>query len=294
MRIDSLHVKRWIHQQVERLGIHAEPMAHHRPVDARHLDTSPLALSYRYPGRTLLLDAPSDWGIGLFSLPMAGASPLPAALREARRHPGRERSLIREALEQYYADWQPDSAAAFFGLSQTEAPQLACLPSWSAAWPWEPLDLEAKQAQRRRTEGRESAYVLGHRLDVEVDGWKFCGPVSPRKLEVEVERLARLLDTIGRAGFKRHDSSDGDIQALMLVDDEGVWRWQVLAGQHRYAVISGLSANNVTIRVGQIIRRQEVTHWPWVVAGLFSLSAALKVFDACFAPVLSEVRDEVA
>ncbi|MCE8004650.1 hypothetical protein [Billgrantia ethanolica] len=53
-------------------------------------------------------------------------------------------------------------------------------------------------------------------------------------------------------------------------------------GQHRYAVISALGQERIPIRVEQFVRRQEVMLWPGVASGLFTPSAALKVFDACF------------
>ncbi|MCE9662757.1 hypothetical protein LY622_04825 [Halomonas sp. M5N1S17] len=282
MPLEPLLAKLWVIRRVERAGFHIQSMKRYRPVDARDYEGNPLALTYRYPGRRLLLRAPVAWGFGLLNFPHSRPRPLAPVIPEALANPDRARALIRNALSRFYAEWQPENAAAFFELTSSEAGELVELPSWLSPWPWEHLDLEAKRAQRRRCEGRENARVLGSTLAIE-DGWKFCGPVSAPKLEVEVERLTRVLASIRARGILRHDGTDGDIRAIVLSHPDGKWRWQVLAGQHRYAVISALGEPCIDIRVEHFIRREEVMLWPGVVSGLFTPTAALKVFDACFA-----------
>ncbi|MGR2738771.1 hypothetical protein ACUY1T_10000 [Billgrantia sp. Q4P2] len=281
MRIEPLLIKLWFIRKVEAVGFHLQSMKRYAPIDGRNHQGNPLLLSYRHPGRRLLLDAPVGWGFGFLNFPFDRPRPLVSVMQQALASPGRERALIREALANFYRDWQPRSAAEFFGLEGSEAGDLATLPTWLSPWPWDPLGLEQKRAQRRRTEGRENARVLGKPLDVE-DGWKFCGPVSELKLHVEVERLARVLESVRANGVRRHDGTDGDIRAIVLSHPDGRWRWQVLVGQHRYAVISALGYSRIPIRVEYFVRRQDVMFWPGVSSGLFKPSAALKVFDDCF------------
>jgi hypothetical protein len=283
MRIELQLVKLWFIRKVERMGFHLQSMKRYRPVDGRQHSGNPLVLSYRHPGRRLLLDAPVEWGFGLHNYPLNRPRPLIPIMQEAFAQPGLERQLISEALQRFYDDWQPATAAEFFGLEAHEARVLAELPTWLSPWPWEPLDLEQKRAQRQRTEGRENARVLERDLSIEAGGWKFCGPVTESKLKVEVERLVRVLESVRSNGFRRDDGSDGDIRAIVLSHSDGSWRWQVLAGQHRYAVISALGNPCIPIRVEQIVRRQDVELWPGVVSGIFEPAAALKVFDNCFA-----------
>ncbi|MCE8038672.1 hypothetical protein [Halomonas sp. MCCC 1A11062] len=281
MRIEPLLIKHWLIRKGEKCGFHLLSMKRFRPVDARSYEGNPLSLSYRHPGRRLLLDAPVAWGFGLFNFPFDRPRPLAGVIPRALATPGRERALIREALMAFYQTWQPRSAAEFFGLDRSESEALDALPSWLSPWPWDPLTLEQKRIQRRRAEERENARVLGKVLGLEA-GWKFCGPVSELKLHVEVERLARLVESIRRHGMRRHDGTDGDIRALVLSHSDGRWRWQVLVGQHRYAVMSALGQERIPIRVEQFVRRQEVMLWPGVASGLFTPSTALKVFDDCF------------
>lgn len=282
MRIERLQVKLWLIRKLELAGLHIEPMRRYRPVEARDHAGNPLKLSYRHPGRRLLIDAPAAWGYGLYSYPPNRPHPLIPAMQKAFDQPGLERVCIRHALQQFYAEWQPATAAEFFGLDAHEARALAEQPAWLSPWPWEPLSLEEKHAQRKRTERRETARVLGRGLDVATEGWKFCGPVTVDKLEVEVERLASVLESIRAQGLRRHDGIDGDIRALVLSHPDGRWRWQVLGGQHRYAVVTALEKEFITIRVEQFVRREEVALWPQVASGLFEPAAALKIFDALF------------
>ncbi|MFQ3789816.1 hypothetical protein [Halomonas sp. A29] len=281
MRIEPLLLKLWFIRKVEAMGFHLQSMKRFAPIDARNHEGNPLLLSYRHPGRRLLLDAPVEWGFGFLNFPFDRPRPLATVMQQALASPGHERALIRKALKNFYRDWQPRSAAEFLGLDESEAGGLAELPAWLTPWPWDPLGLEQKRVQRRRAEGRENARVLGKPLGVEA-GWKFCGPVSELKLHVEVERLARVLESVRVNGVRRHDGTDGDIRALVLSHPDGRWRWQVLVGQHRYAVISALGNARVPIRVEHFVRRQDVMLWPGVSSGLFKPSAALKVFDDCF------------
>ncbi|WP_147273784.1 hypothetical protein [Vreelandella rituensis] len=190
---------------------------------------------------------------------------------------------MREALREFYADWQPANAAEFLGIPTAQAGKLVDLPTWQTTLPWESRNLAKINIQRQRTELRENTRILGRRLGIDA-GWKFCGPVSTDKLEIEVERLARLLESIRLKGICRHDGQDGDICAIVLTKPDGRWRWVVNKGQHRYAVISALGASRITIRVEQFIRREEVTFWPAVVSGVFTQDIALKIFDDYFAP----------
>lgn len=281
MLIDSLSIKVWMLRKAERAGLHIQSMKHFRPVDARMHLSNPLELNYLYPGRELLLDAPMEWGFGLFNL-SGHHRFLNDVMQEAFDNPGRERDLLREALRVFYADWQPANAAEFLGVSSGQAGELVDVPPWQACSPWDSHNAAEKSVKRQRTELRENTRILGKCLDINA-GWKFCGPVSEDKLEVEVERLARVLESIRRQGICRHDGTDGDIRANVLTHSDGRWRWVVHGGQHRYAVISALGAPRATIRVERFIRREDVALWPTVTLGLFSQETALEIFDNYFA-----------
>ncbi|MCK2183067.1 hypothetical protein [Halomonas getboli] len=280
--MDAFYLKRLVRHGAARLGIHVCSRARQCAIDLREERDHPLVFGLRYPGRDLLLALPAASGIGLFHYPPVRRSPLSGALDDTAAGHGRE--ALREALTTYYEQWQPANAAAFFGLDPEQHAALAERPCWSLAWPWDPLSVEAKRAQRRRTEGRETRRLAGRALDVERDGWKFCGPVSPRKLEVEVERLWRLAVSIREHGVRRHSGDDGDIRAIVLVDADGRWGWQVLSGQHRFAVLRGLGHERIAVRVTRFVHRDQAIYWPRVVDSTFSVEAALEVFDGGFPP----------
>ncbi|CAM4239724.1 hypothetical protein VRRI112168_18850 [Vreelandella rituensis] len=67
MPIDSLSIKLWLLRRAERAGFHIQSMKYRGPVDARRHQKNPLELRYRYPGRSLLLEAPTEWVVGLFN-----------------------------------------------------------------------------------------------------------------------------------------------------------------------------------------------------------------------------------
>ncbi|WP_372372540.1 hypothetical protein ACDI10_10400 [Vreelandella venusta] len=280
MLIDSLSIKVWVLRKAESAGLHIQSMKHFRPVDARRHLSNPLELNYLYPGKELLLDAPMEWGFGLFNL-SGHRRFLNDVMQEAFYKPGRERDLLREALRVFYAEWQPANAAEFLGVSSDQAGGLVDVPPWQAYSPWDSYNAAEKSAKRQRTELRENARILGRHLGINA-GWKFCGPVSEDKLEVEVERLARVLESIRDQGVCRHDGTDGDIRASVLTHSDGRWRWVVHGGQHRYAVISALGAPRAVIRVERFIRREDVALWPTVTSGFFSQETALKIFDNYF------------
>ncbi|WP_346795497.1 hypothetical protein R5M92_08570 [Halomonas sp. Bachu 37] len=280
MLIESLPFKLWLLSRAERAGIHIQSMKRCRPVDARRHRGNPLELSYRYPGRNLLLEAPTEWGFGLFNVCNRRRF-LNGVMQQAFDHPGQERDLLREALRDFYTDWQPANAAEFLNIPPAEAGELIALPPWQAPWPWDTRNFAEKKDKRERTELRENTRILGRRLGIDA-GWKCCGPVSDDKLEIEVERLTHVLESVRRQGICRHDGNDGDIRADVLTRPDGCWRWLVHGGQHRYAVISALGNSRITIRAESFIRREDVSLWPPVIAGVFTPELALKIFDDHF------------
>lgn len=266
---------------IERLGYHVVPMKQYRPVDLRASSEHPLTAAYRYPGRRLLINAPVKWGVGLFHYPLDRPPVLQGLIPPSLESSAHVEELLRERLCAFYRDWQPSTAAAFLGLPDSEIPALKNVPPWGVPWPWEPHDIDRRSALRRSTVARENANVLGRKLSID-HGWKFCGPVTDEKLEVEVERLMRLIKSIRLNGVQRQDGFDGDMSATLLCNTEGEWRWQLLSGQHRFAVMASIGIDVLPIRVDSFVRGNEVEHWTGVVSGIYSSRTAMKLFDRFF------------
>jgi hypothetical protein len=291
MNILSNALKKWLLSSVQRLGFHVVPMRKYRPVDLRQHTGNPLRFSYRYPGRSLLVEAPIEYGVGFLSYPATPTRALRPVIREAFDRPGSERAVLREGLRRFYAEWQPANAAAYFQLDVAADSALRDLPPWLASWPWDHHDIEALKAVREAIEKRDNALVNRGGVDIQ-SGWKFCGPVSDAKLDIEVERLLGVVESIRAHGFRRRGMADGDIRAAVLHHPDGRWRWCVYSGHHRYAVWRALDHRSVPVRIFHFIRRDEVAMWPGVVSGLFDAASALKVFDDCFLPAACEMPVE--
>lgn len=281
MNVDMITVKKWLLAGLHRLGIHVVSAEKYRAVDLRHQSGHPLAFSYRYPGRTLLIDAPAEHGIGFLNHPATPSDAVKRAINQAFISPGCERSLLREALGSFYSHWQPANVADYFRLAPSDCPRLKELPAWLSYWPWD---------QRYFTQSnlmRDAAQQQGH-FDVTrapfnlPSRWKCSGPVSEAKLDIEVDRLARLVESVRGRGFHRRDTVDGDIRVVILLHADGRWRWCVSCGHHRTAVMVALGVSSLPVRIVNFIRRDEAAMWPGVVAGRFDVASALQVFDDCF------------
>lgn len=280
MYIDGIQVKQWIMQLTEKVGYRISPVKKTSPVDIRTSEDHPVSFFYRYPNRTLLFSAPVELGTGLFDYQVDIGSRLSKCLRQKVGSP-EFRYQIKEVLQEFYETWQPTNAAEWFSLKPGSVPALAELDAWVCPWPWEAQDVNKRLTRRRQQDVRENAAISGKKLGIE-DGWKFCGPVSNEKLEIEVERFFQMFDSIMNHGYHRHDRLDGDILASVLCHPDGQWRWLVTSGQHRYIVLSALGYDRIPIRVTQFIWRRDVLHWPNVVRGIFTPEAALSVFDRSF------------
>jgi len=276
-------IKNMLLHGLEKAGYTLVPIDKCRPVDLRHASDSLLDLSYRFPSRQLLINAPLNAGVSYLDYPLGIVESLSPTIRKAYDTPGQEKALLREGLRQFYAAWQPANAAEFFKLDPDQAQALGELPAWLSCWPWDHRDPERLRIarERRKPQARGDATSWGPKATIDFK-WKFCGPITEERLDAEVQRMARLVCSIRRQGYCRHDNGDGDIRAAVLICSDGSWRWFAYSGQHRQAIARVLMGDRVPIRVISFVRRNEVAHWPGVTSGLFDEPAALHVFDDFF------------
>jgi len=109
------------------------------------------------------------------------------------------------------------------------------------------------------------------------------GTWSPRKGEIELKRIAELIASVQRNGYQRSLAPDGDIIAYAL-QREDEFRYVVVSGLHRIAVLSALGYDQITLRLrrNMVINREDVGSWPLVTEGAYSTSSALAYFDHLF------------
>lgn len=247
------------------------------PIDTISLSGNFNPLQLRYPNCfPRLANVPLDRGIGLdiFSL-RTKTHPLERAVRKSVRS-GYAFDTMKRALNDYYTQVQNLTSHEWLGLTTTSS-VFQAFPSWSRCLPWEvgtPEDQHRAICQNAEYDSKHA----GQRLDIS-HGWKSIGPVSPMLLHLEAERLYRLTHTIRQEGYSLERPGKA-VVAVLLYANANKWRWLAIgAGQHRVAVASALELQCIPVYVYNVIRRNEVEHWPQVREGRISRSDALAFFD---------------
>ena len=216
-------------------------------------------------------------GIMGFTYGAESPHPLIAAFRAAISAADPE-AEVRALLSGYYAAVQPRDAAEVVGLPPAEAPGLMTETLGSWVMPWSERSA-ADTARHRRICLEEEGLANGIRLTLE-DGATFFGPVSPRKLDLEVARITSLARSMKMNGFRPDAARPVEVIALR---SGGEYRWLVVQGQHRIAACAAFGIESLDVRILRIIRREDAAYWPHVVAGTFTIDGALACFDRLFA-----------
>lgn len=286
-------IKTSIQTLFARFGYRLSRVEQLQPIDVRGDSADPRLFCYYGGRRRILMDVDIDRGIGFDVFPLADTSLHPAACAARKAiestHP---REAIRDTLVDYYRSVQPGSAAQWLGFSPGSMRQLAGQPPWARVLPWQPQDIRSRRNRVKALSPIESQNG-GRRLTIE-DGWKTYGPVSDRLLEVEVQRLHSLLDSIRQHGYLRSDEECGDINAAVLWKDENNWKWRITGGDHRAAVLSALGYEQIPVRLTRLVRRSDVGIWPNVTSGVYDEQSALELFDRLLEGALPPVVDDWA
>lgn len=279
------HVIAIIRRLLARMGYRLQSLEISKPIALASFNGDPRSLRYLSRSRTYLITGKVEDGRGLliFSLDANGDHPFVKSVKEAMGPVGEvdERNTIKSILYNFYSRYQPGCATEVLGISAREVSEFGNQPPWAVIKPWEDLTLEQRIKKINKTEMIDNRQALNVELSLD-HGCNFCGPVSDKKLEVEVERLHKIMQSIRRNGFVRHDYDDGDVRADILVDAAGHWRWLVKTGQHRAAALSAFGFLTLPIRAETIVCRDEVEFWPQVIAGNYSRQVALQIFDNVF------------
>jgi hypothetical protein len=191
--------------------------------------------------------------------------------------PSARRAIERE-LRCYYDEVQPKSALDVVDLTAAEAPGLAGQPGFNYLAPWWEKGVE------ETSRGREKAlryigmrYGLGPAANA---GHPFFGPLQDSRLNLQIERMDRLLRSYRREGFKPF-ARDFPIKVTAL-RRQGEYRWFIEEGQHRFALACALGEERMRAMVISVVRREDAALWPQVVSGEFSEDGALSHFDRIF------------
>ncbi len=249
-----------------------------QPVELLDQETAPMKMHYLESLQPIVITASLSKfrALPIFTYSHDSKHPFVIATKQALNSKDPKQS-IRNILEIFYQSYQPDSAASL--LSIEENSKLNQEPAWAAVMPWNHESLYIWKNNQQK-----SALIQNSKLGLTIglkDGWSWCGPVSDKKLNIEVERLYNVFNSIKENGYKRDSSQDGDIQTYALINKDD-WVLQTQTGQHRSAVLSGLGYDQIPTRVTKTIYRSQVDYWPNVISGLYSRETALAIFDNVF------------
>ncbi len=188
------------------------------------------------------------------------------------------RNIIERELRCYY-DWvQPNLALEVVDLSASEAPGLADQPAFNylAPW-WEKGIQETARGRERALRYVGMRYGFGAAAN---GGHPFFGPLPEPRLNLQVERLDRLLRSVRRNGFAPF-ARDFPIKVTALRNNDE-YRWFIEEGQHRFALAHALGVETMPAMLVSVVRREEARLWPQVVNGMFSERGAVRLFDRIF------------
>jgi hypothetical protein len=115
---------------------------------------------------------------------------------------------------------------------------------------------------------------------------RFCGPTEPLMLEKEAAALRRLADSMALHTYDPWKYPNTFVGGVRLVREDGDFRYVVLQGNHRLAVMSHLGQASFQAvpldRHLREVREADIGSWHYVRSGRCSRADARKYFDAFF------------
>ena len=181
-------------------------------------------------------------------------------------------------LARYYKSWQPKNAReALIGVKSDKCQFENYSPLLTFNLPWIDASLDSSLLKLCKIINLENSWS-GHSELTYLDGYGLQGPVSNEKGKLEYKRLIKVLGSIQKTGYKR-DSDDITIHILKRDDD---YRYLVLHGQHRVAVMAALGQEYIPAIPRIIVDSQYAEHWPKVYKGIWTHEQAIQYFNHLF------------
>lgn len=267
------------------IGFKVTKDRHDKPIDLLGQTNNPRIIFYKsLPSKQVIIEGKIEHGRGLdiFSLSQDSNHPFIYAITHSI---GKSdfRHSIKTILMEYYNNVRPFNIGCWLGVDINKEHRLYSEPAWSTLFPWENVSIDKKKHERKIC-AIEDNKEHGSNYDI-FKGWRNFGPVSEEILNIETNRLVKLVESIQKKGFIREnsDGTSNDIGAIVLMKEDGSWRWLVeYGGQHRAAVLSALNYKLIPLKVWQVIDERDVNVWPNVISGVYSRQEALAVFNTMF------------
>ncbi|EGR0668465.1 hypothetical protein M2G36_19500 [Vibrio vulnificus] len=229
--------------------------------------------------RKIVLEADMNdgWALERFSLSEETLHPFVLALKAYERNKNKQDAL--NLMKKYYSQVQPKNLSEWFGIQGNINTNKT--PPTIGIFPWDDLNVEQKAAHVRECAIHDSVTNSKKKIDLN-HGWRNFGPVSEDLLQLEVERLIKVYESIKYHGYVRNFDDDGDIGAFVLINGDD-WKWCVdWGGQHRIAALRALGYQKVKIKVWKIIYKDDYKFWPNVLNGFYSCTDANSIFENYF------------
>jgi hypothetical protein len=139
-------------------------------------------------------------------------------------------------------------------------------------------------SQRETRDARATRHGRNWKVPVgAADGDYSIGPYSREKGELEFRRLAEVITSIRRNGY-RPDSARAHIQGYVLERHDD-WRICVMSGTHRVPALMALGHDTIPMVLRYPARRVRIEDagvWPGVLSGDFSKDEAEALYERVF------------
>ena len=275
---------------VNKLGFSVVSIKRVTPIHIKNKLTSPLTIHYLLNPNDVLIYADVEKGraLPIHSYGRACIHPFSFAVKCAKNLcTGQQYSKILEILSIYYKEVSPSSIGELINAGNSS--RFNSYPAWEIVMPWDKWSQPQWKEKVVKSVEREN-FNEGFKIGID-EGWAWFGPVSHNKLTIEARRLANILQSVQKNGYKRHDFNDGDIDATILLSGDD-WVWQSNSAQHRACVLSALDWKEIPVRVSKIVRREDVKYWPNVLNNTYTPSEAIFIFDMIFNESYSHIENK--
>jgi hypothetical protein len=271
-------IKRSFRSFLNKLGFDVIKSSKSIPVRVQDNTFHPVQGDFLRGKQDVVIDVEMSEGLGLplWSYGANSLHPFVVALKKGNG----DFKVVRSILKLYFENVCPHNAADILGDGLRPDSEFHNLSPSSAVMPWSRF-LPFEWSERLRSNLEKENSRINRRF-AGVSGLTWVGPVSEEKLNLEVDRVMTLYNSIRTRGYQRSDRQDGDVCADILVDDNFTWKWISTTGQHRAAILSSLGIERIPVRIGNVIRRSELKYAPLVISNVYSLKEAERVFDNVF------------
>lgn len=232
-------------------------------------------------GKEVAFRCPLDLNImgNGFSCNPHGWHPFVEALREYAA--GSATSYEGSILETFYQTHQPANAAEAIAGFDRCPPVFESQPAHVyRLFPWRPKTVGEIESQVRQWTNQENRIHGDEDVTLDLDGYPYHGPVSPKKGRLEYRRLLQIYDRLASQGY---DRSYGHARVVPLRRGTEYRFFVSGGGLHRTAAMASLNYDTIpAVFEEPVVELEMIEYWPQVRHGVWSRAAAEAYFNHLF------------